>query len=134
MTQPDWLLRTTILAIHSEQIAEHGGEDGIRDEGLLDSALSRPLNHFTYKDSNIFELAATYAYGIIKNHPFIDGNKRTAFVASFLFLELNGYEIEASRREEKVNIFMKLANNQMSEEELTTWFRDYHKPKQLSPA
>jgi death-on-curing protein len=122
MNEPIWVLKKVVLAIHVEQISEHGGEEGIRDEGLLDSALSRPQNYYFYKKSDLFELAANYAYGIIQNHPFIDGNKRTAFVTSVLFLALNNYDIKASRQE-KVMMFINLADKKIRESELASWFR-----------
>ena len=86
-----WLSRQLILAIHDEQLAEHGGALGIRDEGLLESALARPLNRAGYADPDMAELAALYAIAIARNHPFVDGNKRTAFAALFMFLALNGW-------------------------------------------
>ena len=96
MTAWTWLNKNVVLAIHDEQIAEHGGGAGIRDEGLLDSALARPLNKAARGEPDITELAAAYAYGIARNHPFLDGNKRTAMVVLELFLALNGYELAAN--------------------------------------
>ncbi|MEO6911644.1 MAG: type II toxin-antitoxin system death-on-curing family toxin, partial [Edaphobacter sp.] len=87
MGEPRWISRRAVLAIHSEQLAEHGGSDGIRDETLLESALAKPLNVFAYAhEPNVFRLAASYAFGIARNHAFIDGNKRTALVVSITFL------------------------------------------------
>ncbi|MEP2828427.1 type II toxin-antitoxin system death-on-curing family toxin [Parvibaculum sp.] len=120
--EPLWLLRNAVLAFHSRQLAEHGGGEGIRDEGLLDSALSRPLNKFAYEEPDLFDLAAAYAYGIATNHPFVDGNKRTAYVAALTFLRLNGYSIEASATE-KYETFIRLAAGEMEEAELADWFR-----------
>ena len=91
-----WLSRQIVLAIHDEQLAEHGGAIGIRDEGLLESALARPLNRAGYADPDLAELAALYAIGIVRSHPFIDGNKRTGYVMLESFLELNGAQFLAS--------------------------------------
>jgi death on curing protein len=124
MKEPTWVLKSIALAIHVEQIFEHKGQPGIRDITLLESALSRPQNLYAHQSPTLFELAASYAYGIIKNHPFIDGNKRSAFVVSLLFLELNGYELIASR-EEKVTTFLKLASSLLTEKELAAWFQEH---------
>lgn len=125
MTEIKWLLKDTVYAIHRRQIAEHGGGDGIRDEGLLLSALARPQNLYAYSEEppDIAALAATLAYGIAKNHPFIDGNKRTALVVSRTFLLVNGHNIDASQ-EEKYLTFLKLAEGNLTEDELTEWFRE----------
>jgi death on curing protein len=118
-----WISKRAVLALHSEQLAEHGGSDGIRDESLLDSALAKPQNVFAYAESpSIFTLAASYAFGIARNHAFIDGNKRTALVVSILFLNRNGWDIEAPR-EEVYYTFLNLAAGSVSEEELAVWFR-----------
>ena len=122
MTQPKWLPLNFILEIHSAQIAEHGGADGIRDEGLLESALSRPLNAFNYGVDDLCELAALYGCGIIQNHPFLDGNKRTGLVALELFLELNGLRLMASD-EETLATILAVASGEWSAPELTTWLR-----------
>jgi len=122
MKEPIWILKSVVLAIHAEQLAEHGGKPGVRDKGLLDSALARPQNLYHYEETDLFELAASYAYGLIKNHPFIDGNKRSSFVVSTLFLLLNEYTIVANR-EEKVTTFLDLANSTLSEKELASWFK-----------
>lgn len=123
MKEPTWILKSIALAIHNEQLSEHNGQSGIRDITLLESALARPQNLYAYQNPTIFELAASYAYGIIKNHPFIDGNKRSSFVVSLLFLELNGYELITSR-EEKVTTFLKLASDSLTEQELADWFKE----------
>ncbi|MBF0622808.1 MAG: type II toxin-antitoxin system death-on-curing family toxin [Magnetococcales bacterium] len=117
MSTPIWVLRQTVLAIHNRQLAEHGGPPGLRDEGLLDSALARPENLLVYSDikPSIERLAAAYAYGIIRNHPFVDGNKRVAYVVCLLFLKLNGRSIKLSDLE-KYNAFMALADGGMTEE------------------
>ncbi|MGL5074500.1 MAG: type II toxin-antitoxin system death-on-curing family toxin, partial [Waterburya sp.] len=93
MSVPIWVEEEVVIAIHLRQLAEHGGSDGIRDRGLLESALFRPRNLFNYGNSTIFDLAAAYGYGITSNHPFIDGNKRTSYVVMRTFLKLNGYDI-----------------------------------------
>jgi death on curing protein len=121
--EPRWISKRAVLALHSEQLAEHGGSDGIRDESLLDSALAKPQNVFAYAESpSVFTLAASYAFGIARNHAFIDGNKRTALVVSILFLNRNGWDIEAPR-EEVYYTFLNLAAGSVSEEELAAWFR-----------
>jgi death on curing protein len=96
MSEPIWIEDELVLAIHDRLLVEHGGGAGVRDESLLQSALSRPLNHMAYASSDIIELAAKYTAGIVQNHPFVDGNKRTGFVIGVLFLELNGYRFTAS--------------------------------------
>src|SRR5262245_3881561 len=99
MTEPRWLPKNLILAVHDRQLAEHGGARGVRDEGLLESALARPQSLFACGGGDAAAFAAAYAFGIARNHPFIDGNKRTAFVACELFLMANGYELAASDEE-----------------------------------
>lgn len=125
MAEIKWILEQTASAIHKRQIAEHGGSDGVRDEGLLLSALARPQNLLAYSEEtpDISALAASLAYGIAKNHPFIDGNKRTALVVMRTFLQLNGYNLNATQ-EEKYLTFLKLAEGNLSEEELTNWIRE----------
>ncbi|MGI8641128.1 MAG: type II toxin-antitoxin system death-on-curing family toxin [Pyrinomonadaceae bacterium] len=124
MAEIKWLLEETVLAIHKRQIAEHGGSDGVRDLGLLLSALARPQNLSAYSEDapDISALAAAYAFGVAKNHPFIDGNKRTALVVMRTFLQLNGYNFNATQ-EEKYLTFLKLAEGSLSEEELVIWIR-----------
>jgi death-on-curing protein len=122
MEEPRWISKKSVLAMHNEQLSEHGGSDGIRDETLLDSALAKPQNVFTYADEpNIFRLAASYAFGIARNHAFMDGNKRTALVVSFTFLDRNGWDITASK-ENVYFTFLHLADGSLSEGELATWF------------
>lgn len=96
MSEPIWIEDTLVFAIHDRQLAEHGGAEGVRDESLLHSALGRPLNQLLYAGADIVDLAATHTAGIVQNHPFVDGNKRTGFVVGVLFLELNGYRFTAS--------------------------------------
>jgi len=117
-----WLTRRVATGIHLRQIQRHGGGHGIRDEGLLESALARPENLAAYGDPSVFELAASYAYGIARNHPFIDGNKRTAFVAATLFLRLNGQQFHPEQAEAAV-VFLRLAAGKFSEAELAEWLR-----------
>ena len=96
MKQPAWVLREVVLILHEQSLAQFGGAAGVRDEGLLDSALGKPQNLFAYGKPSLFDLAASYAFGLVKNHPFIDGNKRAGFVVAVLFLELNGYKFQAT--------------------------------------
>ena len=96
MSEPIWIEHELVFAIHGRQLAEHGGAEGLRDETLLESALARPLNHLLYTRADIIDLAAKDTVGIVQNHPFVDGNKRTGFVVGVLFLELNGYRFTAS--------------------------------------
>ncbi|MEA2745689.1 MAG: death on curing protein [Acetobacteraceae bacterium] len=117
-----WLTRDVILAIHDEQLAEHGGSTGLRDAGLLDSALARPLNRAGYGEPDIAELAAVYALGSVQNHPFLDGNKRTAFVALELFLRLNGWVFTVSDAEAVV-MMLALAAGELPDDEFTAWVR-----------
>jgi len=128
VNEPVWVLKKTVLAIHNLQLAEHGGSTGLRDEGLLDSALGKPHHVFAYdNEADIFRLAASYAYGIAKNHPFVDGNKRTALAVSITFLDLNGWDVNAPREEEYFT-FLGLAEGTVSEEQLAQWFRDHTQP------
>ncbi|MBF0399314.1 MAG: type II toxin-antitoxin system death-on-curing family toxin [Magnetococcales bacterium] len=122
MRVPIWVEKNVTLAIHKHQLAEHGGGDGIRDEGLLESALARPINQHAYGDPapTLAELAASYAFGIARNHPFVDGNKRVAYVICHLFLRLNGKRLVAENAE-KYRIFLSLAQGTLGETELATW-------------
>jgi death-on-curing protein len=119
-----WLLEEIVRAVHSRQISEHGGRPGIRDEGLLLSALARPQNLSVYGDPppDLAALAASYAFGIARNHPFIDGNKRVALVAARTFLLINDADLEATQ-EEKYLTFLRLAEGGLSEDELAEWIR-----------
>jgi len=119
-----WLRTDAVLAMHKRQIAEHGGGGGVRDLGLLESALARPQNIAVYEpDADIARLAAAYAFGIAKNHPFVDGNKRTSLVACRTFLILNGNQLDASPTD-KYLTFLSLAEGTLSEEELAEWLRE----------
>ncbi len=124
MTPFVWVLKEVVLAIHGEQLAEHGGRDGLRDDGLVDSALARPQNMADFDAcDHIARLAAAYAYGICNNHGFVDGNKRTALVTAELFLALNGYELTASDSD-CVIMMLSVADGTTEEEELIEWFQD----------
>ena len=119
-----WLLEGVVLAIHDEQIAEHGGDTGIRDAGLLSSALTRPQNQAHYgNEPSIFDLAASYAYGIIRNHPFVDGNKRTGFLAAYVFLNINGWQLTSSEAE-AVNVVLSLAAGEIDESGFSNWLKN----------
>ena len=118
-----WIKIDRVLAIHSRQIAEHGGIDGVRDEGLLESALARPQNIAAYEpDADIARLAAAYSFGIVKNHPFLDGNKRTGYVVMETFLVRNGRTLTTTQ-EDKYFTFIALAEGTLSEDELADWIR-----------
>lgn len=122
MTEVIWIDKHEALTIHAQQIAEHGGSDGIRDNGLLESALARAQNLLAYSEENpsIPRLAAAYAFGIARNHPFVDGNKRTSLVVSLTFLLVNGLALTAPR-EDRYFIYYDLAAGKLSEEELAKW-------------
>lgn len=124
MKEPIWITKAVVLAIHERQLSEHGGGSGVRDDGLLESALGKPKNLFSYREGQIdlAAMAASYAFGIARNHPFIDGNKRSALVVSRTFLRLNGADIDATK-EDKYLTFLALAAGDVSEEELAAWFR-----------
>ncbi|KAA0575880.1 type II toxin-antitoxin system death-on-curing family toxin [Azospirillum sp. B21] len=117
-----WVSAHVVKAIHDEQLAEHGGPSGIRDAGLLESALARPQNAAAYGGPDAADLAASYAYGIARNHPFVDGNKRTALVVAELFLDLNGYALLADDASCVVT-FLALAEGALSEADLAGWLR-----------
>jgi death on curing protein len=128
MNEPLWISKRAVLAMHSEQLAEHGGSGGMRDETLLDSALAKPHNVFAYEeDPDIFRLAASYAFGIARNPAFIDGNKRTALVVSLTFLDRNGWDIIAAK-EQVYLTFLHLAEGSLDEPRLTDWFRKHAVP------
>jgi len=122
-TEPTWLDRPIVEALHADQILEHGGSLGIRDEGLLESALARPQQKWHYEPAtDLATLAAAYAFGIAKNHPFIDGNKRAALVATYTFLAINDSELEAPEPE-TVNAILGTADGSLAEEDLASWIR-----------
>lgn len=126
MPGPTWITQELVLAIHKRQLAEHGGIEGVRDEGLLSSALARPRHLLAYaeKSPRITVLAASYGHGIAQNHPFLDGNKRTAYVVCRTFLLLNGHDINTSQ-EDKYLTFLQLAEGTLSEEELADWLHSH---------
>ncbi len=123
MTEPRWLDTTIVLDVHAEQLALFGGADGIRDLGLLESALARPINKFGYGESDLAALAAAYAFGLARNHPFVDGNKRAAFASIIVFLGLNGFDFDVPPGEATAMI-LALAAGEVSEQSLTRWVRD----------
>jgi death-on-curing protein len=120
--KPAWLLRETVVALHEQLLAAFGGSSGIRDQGLLDSALTRPENKFAYETPTLFDLAAAYAVGLVKNHPFVDGNKRIGFAAAVVFLEANRYRF-AAREADAVVRTLALAAGEMSEAEYASWLK-----------
>lgn len=122
MKQPKWLKLEIALAVHKMLLAEHGGGEGLRDEKLLESALSRPQQKYTYEsDCSLYDLAAALSFGLAKNHPFIDGNKRVALTLGLVFLEINGVEIIAPEPDAAIT-FEALAAGTISEEELSKWY------------
>ena len=119
-----WIEASTLLAVHEEQLREHGGGTGVRDVGLFESALTRPVNLAAYGPPDAADLAAAYGFGLACNHPFVDGNKRTAFVAVELFLMLNGWDLQADDGE-CVLTMLALAAGELSESELAAWIRGH---------
>jgi len=135
MAEPVWVRDDVVVAIHQRQLAEHDGSAGIRDRGLLESALARPKNLVAYADEqpDLAALAASYAYAITNNHPFVDGNRRTALVVCRTFLALNRCDCDASQ-EEKYETFLCLARGELTEEQLAGWIRAHistgrHRPR-----
>ncbi len=122
MKKPAWVPKDFVLALHEDLLAEYGGAPGIRDEALLESALARPHHLFAYENPDIFTLAAAYISGLVRNHPFIDGNKRTAFMIGYAFLSRNGKELTAPEAEATA-IVLDLASKKIKEEELAVWLR-----------
>ncbi|WP_374669508.1 type II toxin-antitoxin system death-on-curing family toxin [Ramlibacter sp.] len=120
--------RQALLLLHDESLAEHGGAAGIRDEGLLDSALARPSHLIAYGNPDTADLAAAYAFGLAKNHPFVDGNKRAAFLAAGLFLALNGQRLKASQADATLTM-LALAAGDMTEHEYAAWLRAHAVPR-----
>ena len=120
MSEPVWLSIDLIIAIHDEQLEQFGGPSGLRDRGLLESALARPLNQYAYGKDDLAALAAAYGFGLAKNHPFVDGNERTALLAIVTFLGLNGREFTASEAEAAVTM-LGVASGEIDEEELARW-------------
>src|SRR2546423_2761858 len=124
MREPAWLDLDIVLDFHAEQLALFGGADGIRDLGLLESALARPVNKFAYGETNLAVLAAAYGFGIAQNHPFIDGNKRTALASLIVFLGLNGIEFDAPQ-EQTTAIVLSLAAGEIVEDIFARWIADH---------
>jgi death on curing protein len=130
MNEPKWVSQAVVEAAHSEVVSEHGGSNGLRDEMLLQSALMRPVQKFNYNpESSFYELAAAISFGIAKNHPFVDGNKRTALIAGMTFLDLNGFAIVATEIDATIT-FQNVASGEMSEEELVDWYRIHAAPSE----
>ena len=123
-----WVDKRALLLLHAESLAEHGGSAGLRDEGLLDSALARPLNLVAYGEPDFADLAASYAFGLAKNHPFVDGNKRAAFLSAGLFLALNGFRLTASQVD-ATQAVLALAGSEISEEAFARWLRANATPR-----
>jgi len=119
-----WADRRALELLHDESIAEHGGASGLRDEGLLESALARPLNLAAYGEPDVAELAASYGVGLAKNHPFVDGNKRAAFLAVGLFLALNGKRLVATQAEATLNM-LAVAAGTLEEADFAQWLREH---------
>ncbi len=128
-TEPLWIPLQAIIDLHQQQIAEHGGLPGIQQEGSLESALARPrqVDAYAGQKSDIFSLAAAYAWGIARNYPFVDGNKRMALIAIYVFLGLNGYHLDA-REQDAFEIMMQLADGALEEERLAKWIKDSSQP------
>ena len=123
-----WIDKRLLVILHDESLAEHGGASGIREEGLLDSALARPLNLLAYGEPDLAELAAAYGVGLAKNHAFVDGNKRVAFLAVGLFLALNGYRLVASQADATLTV-MSVASSEMDEAAFALWIRANSHPR-----
>ena len=125
MKEPAWVLPETVISVHQMLLAEHGGASGIRDKALLDSALNRPRQRFVYDDGlSICEFASSYCFGLTKNHPFIDGNKRIALTIAAIFLDINGYSLNAPEPDAAVTIEQLAAGN-LSENDLDDWFIEW---------
>jgi death on curing protein len=117
-----WVDQRALLLLHGESLAEHGGGEGIRDQGLLESALARPQNLDLYGEPDFADLAASYGFGLAKNHAFVDGNKRASFLAVGLFLYLNGYQLKATQADATLTV-LALASSDITEDEFATWIR-----------
>ncbi len=128
MTRPKRLPEWLVYEVHDNQIAEHGGASGVRDAGLIESALARPLNAFACGVEDIFDLAALHAAGVVKNNPFVDGNKRTAFILSELFLKANGWSLDATD-DDVIACVLLLAGGEWGEQNYAVWLRENSSPK-----
>jgi death on curing protein len=117
-----WIDKRLLLILHDESLAEHGGASGVRDEGLLESALARPLNLLAYGDPDAADLAASYGVGLAKNHAFVDGNKRAAFLSVGLFLAMNGFRLNASQADATLTV-LAVASSEMDEAAFASWVR-----------
>ena len=126
---PKWLSKTQLLYIHESAIKRYGGSSGLRDEGLLESALARAENYYAYGEVDLFLLAAIYAEGIARNHPFVDGNKRTAYTAAGLFLHVNGYTLLIPSVAAQIALFENVAAGRVSREALAEFFRQHTEPR-----
>ena len=124
MKEPIWVAEKIVLAIHEDQLAQHGGSPGIRDENLLGASLARPKHLFAYGEPTIFDLAAAYGYGLANHHPFIDGNKRTAFMVMYTFLGLNDYWLEVEEMEVVVKM-EGLTMNKETQESISLWLKEH---------
>ncbi|MDQ2069012.1 type II toxin-antitoxin system death-on-curing family toxin [Natronospira bacteriovora] len=135
MRDPVWISEELVMAIHERQLSEHGGGSGVRDEGMLASALARPKQKAFYggADVDIPGLAAAYAYGVVRNHPFVDGNKRTAYVLCRTFMVLNGWDIVGSLAD-RYPVIISLAAGELTEEAFADWLRANARPDQVSEA
>ncbi len=123
MRRVRWMPESAVRAMHAELIAEYGGREGLRDEGLLSSALARPRNKRVYgASSSVFDLAAAYGVAIVRNHPFVDGNKRVAIMVMYVFLEMNGYHLEAPEVE-AVDVMLRLADGKLEGKDLSVWLK-----------
>lgn len=122
MKDPTWVLHETVLILHEQLLAEFGGSSGVRDQGLLESALARPQNLLAYGEPEVVDLAVSYGFGLVKNHPFIDGNKRTGFTVAVAFLELNGHRFEATEADAIVRT-LALAAGDMAEADYAAWLK-----------
>ena len=127
MKERVWVERPVVDALHGRLLAEHGGAPGVRDEGLIESALARPRQIHAYTGAGIIQLAAAYVAGIVRNHPFVDGNKRTGFMTGYVFLERNGYRLTASQAE-AAQAVLELAAGTVDETGFTAFLRDHVKP------
>lgn len=128
MSQWKWVNRQVLLLLHDESLAEHGGAPGLRDEGLLDSALARPVNLALYEQPDVASLAASYGVGLAKNHPFVDGNKRAAFLAVGMFLAVNGFRLRATQADATLTV-MDVAAGVLDEAAFAQWIREHIQPR-----
>jgi death on curing protein len=131
VNEPEWLETDIVLDVHAEQLALFGGPEGVRDVGLLESALARPINKYSYGERDLAKLAAAYGFGIARNHPFVDGNKRTSLATMIVFLGLNGFDLDAPP-EQATALMVGLAAGEIAEEALAHWIGDHIKPFDVS--